>query len=968
MESSHFLSNSSASSSEETHRGEAEKQGLEQGPLPPKNECPPREAWLTPPNPAFLEDGDSPSTPARKVIKAFMPGVSDQLFFTIFQNFSVGIALCDLEGYVLTSNQAYSDFLGYSPEAMVGKHFTEWTHPEDLALDSKLFQALVAGERDSYAIDKRYLRQDQTLVWGRLTISLIRHEDGSIRYVLATCEDISDRKLAEAALLASERRFRVIFENARVGIAICTPPAYQISLSNPFFQELVGYSAAELKNLDFTQFTHPEDLAREQHLIQDCLAGWRDSYDIEKRYIRKDGSVCWVSLVASIIRDTSGEIQSGIAVVIDITARKQTEVLLQRQIERETLITGITNQLRRSLNLDTILNTTVTELRRVLQVDRVLLYQLNARGQGVVIAESVGSDWQSLLTVDLNDRCFSDACIASYTRGRIQNTPDIQTANLPECYLRMLAQYQVRANLVLPILQGEQVWGLLIVQQCAMPRTWQNEEVDLLRQLADQLAVAIQQAELYQQVQHLNTSLELQVQERTTQLQQSLEFAALLKRITDKVRDSLDEQQILQTVVQELALGLDIECCDTGIYNEDRTCSTIVCEHTKSIPSALGAALNLKETLHSEVYHYLLTGKSCQFCDLVPNVLRGNQYKFTILAYPIFFRVDKASSRGIEAILPNHQDVLGDLWLFKRPDQMFSEQEIRLVQQVANQCAIAVRQARLYQAAQFQVQELERLNQLKDDFLSTVSHELRSPMANIKMALQMLEIMLPEPAIEPANNDNIVLTAKTYLKISQYLQILNQECQRETSLINDLLDLTRLDAGTAPLLQTEIDLQNWVPHIADPFMVRLQRHRQQLLLEIPSHLPPLTTDSASLERILSELLHNACKYTPDGETITIAAALVTRPSQTGPATYFEVSVSNSGVEIPANECDRIFDRFYRIPLSDPWKYGGTGLGLALVKRLVEYLGGSIRLTTGNQQTCFTIQLPFNPLFSEADSP
>ena len=123
------------------------------------------------------------------------------------------------------------------------------------------------------------------------------------------------------------------------------------------------------------------------------------------------------------------------------------------------------------------------------------------------------------------------------------------------------------------------------------------------------------------------------------------------------------------------------------------------------------------------------------------------------------------------------EKVLGDLWLIDHKEHVFNEFEIRLVQQVANQCAIAIRQARLYKAAQAQVHELEKLNRLKDEFLSTVSHELRTPISNVKMAIHMLK------------------NAPTEEKRQQYLKILEAESQREADLIDDLLDLQKLEVS-----------------------------------------------------------------------------------------------------------------------------------------------------------------------------
>jgi signal transduction histidine kinase len=165
--------------------------------------------------------------------------------------------------------------------------------------------------------------------------------------------------------------------------------------------------------------------------------------------------------------------------------------------------------------------------------------------------------------------------------------------------------------------------------------------------------------------------------------------------------------------------------------------------------------------------------------------------------------------------------------------------------------------------------------------------------------------------------------------------------------------LSRLDAGTEPLILTTIDPQAWILSIIEAFVERATTQQQNLEVHIPSNLPALTTDLSDLERILTELLNNACKYTPPEGTITVSAQATTRTLQ--------LKVSNSGVEIPERELTHIFDKFYRIPNHDPWKHGGTGLGLALVKKLVEHLKGTIQVESSNGQTTFLVQFPLMSL-------
>jgi signal transduction histidine kinase len=230
-----------------------------------------------------------------------------------------------------------------------------------------------------------------------------------------------------------------------------------------------------------------------------------------------------------------------------------------------------------------------------------------------------------------------------------------------------------------------------------------------------------------------------------------------------------------------------------------------------------------------------------------------------------------------------------------------------------------------------QIHELRQMSQLKDEFLSTVSHELRTPLTNMKMAIQLLKISTAEQ------------------QRSHYLKILESECNRETELINDLLDLQRLEAGVQITQSEVIRLQEWLPPLIEPFYKRTEARQQTLAVKVARQLPSVVSDQPSLERIVAELVNNACKYTPPSGEIVVSA------EWTPP--HVELTVRNSGTEIPEHELSRIFERFYRVPQADPWKQGGTGLGLALVKKLIDRLGGTIAVKSGAGSTAFTIQLP-----------
>ncbi len=197
----------------------------------------------------------------------------------------------------------------------------------------------------------------------------------------------------------------------------------------------------------------------------------------------------------------------------------QLHTQLHQRIERERLVAQIIRKIQQTLDLKEILQTTVEEVRQFLQTDRVLFFRLNPDGNGEVIAESVGTDWRSLLSVAIYDPCLAATtldyrpepfnpdsnCAGNSQPGDRQSwvtaISDIYNGSIKPCHVELLEQFQVKANLVVPILRDDQCWGLLIAHHCAAPRSWQPLETELLQELAPSVSIALRQAELYQQAQ-----------------------------------------------------------------------------------------------------------------------------------------------------------------------------------------------------------------------------------------------------------------------------------------------------------------------------------------------------------------------------------------------------------------------------------------------------------------------------------
>ncbi|MCU0551347.1 MAG: ATP-binding protein [Leptolyngbya sp. Prado105] len=204
---------------------------------------------------------------------------------------------------------------------------------------------------------------------------------------------------------------------------------------------------------------------------------------------------------------------------------------LQSQAVRSHFVSEIALKIRQSLKIQDILKTTVVEIKELLEADRVLIYQIDQNGIGQTVQEAVTEGYILTAGRQLVDQCFQDEYVEKYRQGSMSAIEDINTASIHPCHAEFLRQFQVQANLVVPILLNQwqsqaiqpevQLWGLLIAHQCDRPRCWSEVEVDLMRQIANQFSIAITQSQLVETLSAQNEALELRVQQRTRRLSES---------------------------------------------------------------------------------------------------------------------------------------------------------------------------------------------------------------------------------------------------------------------------------------------------------------------------------------------------------------------------------------------------------------------------------------------------------------
>ena len=436
----------------------------------------------------------------------------------------------------------------------------------------------------------------------------------------------------------------------------------------------------------------------------------------------------------------------------------------------------------------------------------------------------------------------------------------------------------------------------------------------------DYITKPSEQEEVLARIQtHLNlTRMRHSLALKNRELQRSLNFEALIKRITDKIRDSLDETYCLRVATEELATALNLSSCQVELYNPHKTTATIVYEHNNTLPQCQGETRQIND--FPELYRQLLQKTPLQLVEPLPQ-FNPQGIQVTRLACPIF----------------DESGIIGNLWGLRPPTQVFTDWEIRLISQVASQCAIAMRQARLYAESNQYIAELAKLNHLKDDFLKTISHELKAPMSSIQLAAQTLEGIL-------SSKKN---AARSPL-FKRVVEIFRESCQRQKQLVDGLVTLSYVDTQATTIQLEELQLDSWLSELIQPIL-RSRRNKQQKLILAPVDGElTILADSAILEQIMQELLSNAFKYTPEKGEITIETKET--------ASNTSICVINTGVEIPLEQQQLIFDRFYRIS-NNSEQDKSAGLGLTLVKKLAEILKAEVEVESSQQKTCFCLKFP-----------
>ena len=499
-------------------------------------------------------------------------------------------------------------------------------------------------------------------------------------------------------------------------------------------------------------------------------------------------------------------------------------------------------------------------------------------------------------------------------QGETVHYPDCLASDVPAFTREVSRAAGVAAMLGVPLLrEGKSIGGVIISR--TTPGAFRDKEIELLRTFADQAVIAIENVRLFNEL-----------KSRTEALTRSVGQLTALGEVGQAISATLDVEVVLKTIVSH---AMRLTGLDAGvIYEYEPATARFELRASENFDDESVAGLRGAELRVGE--GAVGTSVAAREPTQVPDIHAPD--------YPVRLRglLDRAGFRALLAVpLLREEQIIGALMMLRRAPGLFPTEVVELLSTFASQSALAMQNARLFREIGDKGQQLQVANQHKSEFLANMSHELRTPLNAIIGFSEALD----ERYFGELND-----------KQAEYVKDIHASGRHLLSLINDILDLSKIEAGRMDLDLSEFDLPGAIDNALTLVRERAERHGLSLERELDPALGTVRADERKVKQILLNLLSNAVKFTPEGGRITV------RARQNG--TLLEVDVVDTGVGIAPEDQAAVFEEFRQVGNDIAAKAQGTGLGLALTKRFVELHGGTIGLESEpGKGTTFTFTLP-----------
>jgi signal transduction histidine kinase len=490
-------------------------------------------------------------------------------------------------------------------------------------------------------------------------------------------------------------------------------------------------------------------------------------------------------------------------------------------------------------------------------------------------------------------------------------------ADFPETYA-LYERVGMRTVVATPLLREDSVVGVIIIRRLEM-RPFTDKQLALLQTFADQAVIAIENVRLFKEL-----------QTRTTELTRTVGELEALSEVGRAISSTLDLETVLATIVSranELA-----ETDGGAIYEFDEGTRVFRLRATDRFPEEFVAALRATPLVYGEgaVGRAAAARAPVQVADVTDTDAYTSRVRDVLV---------RSGYRSLLAVpLVSEDEVVGAFVVNRRVAGEFPARTVELLRTFGAQSALAIQNARLFQEIEDKSHELEVANQHKSEFLSSMSHELRTPLnAIIGFSEVMLERMFGE----------------VNAKQEEYLGDILSSGRHLLSLINDILDLAKIEAGRMELEPSDFHLPQAIDNAL--ILVRERAVRRGIALQqwIDPQLGEIKGDERKVKQVLVNLLSNAVKFTPEGGRVDVRAVLADGTA--------EISVADTGVGIAPEDQEAVFEEFRQVGTDYARKHEGTGLGLALARKFVELHGGKIWVKSQvGQGSTFTFTIPVRP--------